>query len=248
MLSALGPALRAGRLSATEAIAAGRAPKSGRGYVVHRLLSLSGGRLASLPRPISLGLAAPFARPGRTMVTLSAIAFGATAVIFAIGLSASLDRVEVANSQSNTVQAQIAYGGNGTPAGPGQQYPSQAQDIAVTAALAATPGAAHTDEEYSTQVTVPSVAEKVNANVFTGDATWQGWTMIAGHWLTGPGQIVVDTEFRNDSGLAVGDTTTVNTGTTTVTVQIVGEYFNPSRQPNLWAARRPCRGPPRSRT
>jgi len=72
--------------------------------------------------------------------------------------------------------------------------------------------------------------------VFTGDATWQGWTMISGHWLTGPGQIVVDTEFLNDSGLAVGDTTTVNTGTTTVTAQIVGQYFNPSKQPNLWAS------------
>ena len=111
MLSAFGPALQAG-LSATAAIAAGRAPKSGRGYLAHRLLS--GVRL---PRPITLGLAAPFARPGRTVVTLFAIAFGATAVIFAIGLSASLDRVQVANSQSNTVQAQIQFGGNGTPAG-----------------------------------------------------------------------------------------------------------------------------------
>jgi putative ABC transport system permease protein len=231
MLSALGPALQAGRLSATAAIAAGRAPKSGHGYLAHRLLSRF-----SLPRPITLGLAAPFARPGRTVVTLFAIAFGATAVIFAIGLSASLDRVQADHSQSNAVQSQIAFGGNGTLAGPGQQYPSQAQDNAVTAALAATPGAARTDEEYSTQVTVPSVADKVNATVFTGDASWQGWTMITGHWLTGPGQIVVDTEFLNDSGLAVGDSTTVNTGTTTVTARIVGEYFNPSRQPDLWAS------------
>jgi putative ABC transport system permease protein len=231
MLSALGPALQAGRLSATAAIAAGRAPKSGHGYHAHRLLSR-----VSLPRPITLGLAAPFARPGRTVVTLFAIAFGGTAVIFGIGLSTSLDRVQVDNSQSNTVLAQIQFGGNGTPAGPGQQYPSQAQDNGVTAALAATPGAARTDEEYYAQVTVPSVADKVNANVFTGDASWQGWTMITGHWLTGPGQIVVDTEFLSDSGLAVGDTTTVNTGTSTVTARIVGEYFNPSRQPNLWAS------------
>jgi len=231
LLSALGPALQAGRLSATAAIAAGRAPKSGRGYLAHRLLSR-----VSLPRPITLGLAAPFARPGRTVVTLFAIAFGATAVIFAIGLSTSLDRVQVADSQSNTVQAQVQFGGNGTPAGPDQQYPSQAQDNAVTTALAATPGAARTDVEYYAQVTVPSIAAKVNANVFTGDAAWQGWTMISGHWLTGPGQIVVDTEFLNDSGLAVGDTTTVNTGTTTVTARIVGQYFNPSRQPDLWAS------------
>jgi putative ABC transport system permease protein len=37
VLAALGPALRAGRLSAVEAIASGRAPGTGRGYAVHRL-------------------------------------------------------------------------------------------------------------------------------------------------------------------------------------------------------------------
>jgi putative ABC transport system permease protein len=45
-LAAVLPALRAGRLSATQALAAGRAPRAGRGYLAHRLL----GRLA-LPRP-----------------------------------------------------------------------------------------------------------------------------------------------------------------------------------------------------
>ena len=57
-VAAVLPALRAGRLSATQALAAGRAPRTGHGYLAHRLL----GRLA-LPRPVTLGLAAPFARP-----------------------------------------------------------------------------------------------------------------------------------------------------------------------------------------
>ena len=47
MLAALVPALRAGRLSAVAAIAAGQAPRAGHGYGVHRLA----GRLA-LPRPV----------------------------------------------------------------------------------------------------------------------------------------------------------------------------------------------------
>src|SRR5262249_39950264 len=51
-LAAVLPALRAGRLSATAALAAGRAPRTGRGYLAHRLL----GRL-SLPRPMTIGLA-----------------------------------------------------------------------------------------------------------------------------------------------------------------------------------------------
>ncbi len=86
MIAALGPAVRAGRLSAIEAIAAGRAPRSGRGYAAHRLAA----RLR-LPRPVGLGVAAPFARPARTLVTLAAVAFGATAVIFAVGLHSSLE-------------------------------------------------------------------------------------------------------------------------------------------------------------
>ncbi len=60
-LTALVPALRAGRLSAVQAIALGHAPREGRGYSAHRFAS----RLR-LPRPVSIGLAAPFARPART--------------------------------------------------------------------------------------------------------------------------------------------------------------------------------------
>jgi putative ABC transport system permease protein len=111
VLAALGPALRAGRLPAAAAIAAGRAPSTGRGYAAHRLAA----RLR-LPRPAGLGLAAPFARPARTMVTLAAIAFGATAVIFAFGLSSSLNRAAQSQSLSATVPVQIQQFGPG--AGP----------------------------------------------------------------------------------------------------------------------------------
>ena len=105
-LAALGPALRAGRLSAVQAIAAGRAPRAGRGYAAHRLAA----RLR-LPRPAGLGLAAPFARPARTVVTLAAIAFGATAVIFAFGLSSSLTRAAASQTLSATVPVRIEQAG-----------------------------------------------------------------------------------------------------------------------------------------
>src|SRR5262249_10756023 len=48
-LAAVAPALRAGRLSAVQAIATGRAPVQGRGYAAHRIL----GRLR-LPRPVTI--------------------------------------------------------------------------------------------------------------------------------------------------------------------------------------------------
>ena len=99
-LAAVLPALRAGRLSAVAAIATGRAPRTGRGYAAHRLL----GRLP-LPRPVTIGLAAPFARPARTAVTMAAIGFGATAVIFAAGLNSSLTKA--ANGQSHAASEQV---------------------------------------------------------------------------------------------------------------------------------------------
>ena len=40
-----------------------------------------------LPRPVTIGLAAPFARPARTAVTLVAVLLGATTVTFAVGLT-----------------------------------------------------------------------------------------------------------------------------------------------------------------
>jgi putative ABC transport system permease protein len=87
-LAALLLALRAGRMSAVQAIATGRAPRPAHGYAAHRLL----GR-ARLPRPVTIGLAGPFARPSRTMITFAAIVFGVIAVTFGAGLGASLDRV-----------------------------------------------------------------------------------------------------------------------------------------------------------
>src|SRR6516164_9355836 len=88
VLTALLLALRAGRMSAVQAIATGRAPRPAHGYAAHRLLGRAG-----LPRPVTIGLAGPFARPSRTVITLAAIVFGVIAVTFGVGLGASLDRV-----------------------------------------------------------------------------------------------------------------------------------------------------------
>ena len=220
MIAALGPAVRAGRLSAVDAIAAGRAPRSGRGYAAHRLAA----RLR-LPRPVGLGVAAPFARPARTLVTLAAVAFGATAVIFAVGLHASLSRAAAAQSQSGTVPVQIQPTGNG--AGP-NQTPTDAQLAQLTAMLRAQPGTAHEATLYGNQVTVAGISQQVQVLAFDGPSAWTGYALIAGHWYDGPGQVDVNTSYLDASGLDVGDSTTVDTGTAQVTVRIVGEVFAPS--------------------
>ena len=204
LLAALGPALRAGRLSAVAAIASGRAPGTGRGYAVHRLAA----RL-NLPRPVGLGLAAPFARPARTLVTLAAIAFGATAVIFAVGLHSSLTKARATQTLAATVPVQVQQ--NNPGAGPNQE-PTAAQFAAATSAMNAQPGTAHGNAEYDTQVKVVGITQGINAMVFDGPSSWMGYALISGHWYDAPGEVDVNTVFLTDSGLSVGDTATVYTG------------------------------------
>ena len=107
-LAAVLPALRAGRLSATQALAAGRAPRTGRGYLAHRVL----GRLA-LPRPLTIGLASPFARPARMAATLVAVLLGVTAVTFAVGLVTTIRRAVADLDLTKTEQVQVYYSGPG---------------------------------------------------------------------------------------------------------------------------------------
>jgi putative ABC transport system permease protein len=232
--AALGPALRAGGLSATEAITAGRAPSTGRGYAAHRLAA----RL-NLPRPVGLGLAAPFARPARTLVTLAAVAFGATAVIFAVGLHSSLSKAKEAQTLSATVPVQVQE--TGPVNGPGQG-PTAAQFAAASAVISAQSGTAHQNAEYSAPVKVVGISSNVNAQVYSGPTSWMGYGLVAGHWYDAPGEIDVNTVFLTDSGLAVGDTVTIYSGNTVsaaarpVTVRIAGEIFYPSSQPHVFAA------------
>jgi len=234
-LAALGPALRAGRLSAAEAIASGRAPRPGRGYAAHRLAARLG-----LPRPVSMGLAMPVARPARTVVTVAAVAFGATAVIFAFGLSSSLSRAAASQNLSATVPVQVvAVGGKGPYP---TQVPDAAQDAALARDLRAQPGTLHHVKVFESQVKVPGIAGNVGAGAFAGASSWTGYGMIAGHWYDAPGQVDVNAAFLTQSGLAVGQRTTVNTGTAQVSVRVVGEVFQPSSHPAMYGSTRTLPG------
>jgi putative ABC transport system permease protein len=234
LLAAFGPALRAGKLSAVKAIADGRAPDGRGGYAAHRLAA----RLP-LPRPVSLGLAAPFARPARTVVTLAALAFGATAVIFAVGLHSSLSRAAAAQELTTTVPVQIQQ--NGPGAGP-QQGPSATQLSALDAALRAQPGIAHRVTVYNTLISGAGIGQNVHAYAFSGAAAWTGYSLIAGRWYRGTGEVDVNTAFLTQSGLTVGDTTTLRIGAAQVPVRIVGEVFQPNKNPHLYGSTRTLPG------
>ena len=228
-LTALLLALRAGRMSAVQAIATGRAPRPTHGYGAHRLL----GRARLLSRPVTIGLAGPFARPSRTMVTLAAIVFGVIAVTFGAGLGASLDRVY---NDLNFTPEQVQVNFPGGPAsgsvvkgaGPGPAVPSLAtQERAVVAALRAQPGTLHYAAEADDDINVTGVSDRLSLTGFGGDASWTGYAMIAGHWYSGSGEADVNTAFLTQTGAKVGDTYTLTSGTRHLTVKIAGEVFDP---------------------
>jgi putative ABC transport system permease protein len=228
-LAALLPALRAGRLSAVQAIATGRAPRTGRGYAAHRLL----GRLP-LPRPVTIGLAAPFARPGRTAVTTAPILFGTTAVIFAAGLNSTLNRADNGQSHAASEQVQVVpavhYGPApkaGTVPGFGGQAPLAAGHYrTVGAALRARHGTRRWVAEAMPTVGVSSLTDPVPTEAFRGSAAWTGYDMISGRWYRGPGEVVVNTGFLTQTGKSVGDTVTITFGGKQITARIVGEAFD----------------------
>jgi putative ABC transport system permease protein len=241
-LTAVVSALRATRLSAAAAMAGARAPRSGRGFAAHRLL----GRLR-LPRPVTIGLAAPFARPSRTAFTLVVVGLGATAVILMVGLGGSLSRVVYGLSLARTEQVRVGYiGGLGSgPSGPGAGQGAGAGPVAgavgplpvgqpmgaatrriVAAALRAQPGTLHYVAEADEQATVYGVSGPIPVTAYLGSAGWTGYGMISGRWYSGPGQVDVPAYFLAVTGKAIGDTVTITFVGRQIPVRIVGEIFD----------------------
>jgi putative ABC transport system permease protein len=228
VLAASVPALRAGRLSAIQAIAAGQAPRTGHGYAAHRLA----GKLA-LPRPVTIGLAAPFGRPARAAATLAAILFGAIAVIMAAGLNNSISKIYSYYPAQGL--GQVAAG---VPKGSQRLALTGAQSQQIEAALRAQPGTAHVVADYDNvpeSVRVAGVTA-LNLQAYGGDSSWLGWPVITGTWYTARDQVDANTEFLSETGLRVGDRLTIDVGRLQVVTRIVGQVYDPNG-PSLWTSR-----------
>lgn len=190
-VAALAGAWRAGRLRTVDALAVGRTPLANRGRWMARLTA----RLP-LPRPASLGLARPFARPVQAMAVVAAVAFGAAALTFTVGQDSSLSAVEAATTHSGP---DVTIGVAGSQSAPGTQRidrrPSEpVAPAAVTEAIRSQPG---TQAYYGTstiEVTVSGVSGATSVVAFSGDAAWGGYEMISGRWIGEPGEAVVADE------------------------------------------------------
>ncbi|MFF1720761.1 ABC transporter permease [Streptomyces sviceus] len=226
-VAAFVPALRAGRLRTVEAIAVGRAPRTGRGQWAHR----AAGRLP-LPRAVTYGLASPFAHPVRTVAMLLAVAFGTIAATFAVGLTSSLNAVTEIQDPSRSAVTVFAggpslAGGDHVPA-PGTPESEPADPAQVSAAIKAESGTASYYGASGQNATVAGVSGTVRATLYQGDSTRAGYAMISGHWLTGAGQVVVPSRFLETTGTEIGDTVRVTVGKESADLRIVGVAFESS--------------------
>jgi putative ABC transport system permease protein len=255
--AAAGPASRAGAMSATAAIATGRAPRPRHGFAAQRALA----RLTRVPRPVTLGLATPAARPGRTLVTVVAVLFGAAAVTFGVGLAASLNLVyrDISPGAQMPVQVNaVPPGGTADHGAPGRsgkppagkkvvvvgQAPLTApQRQAIVTAIDAQPGTLHHLTETFDNLELPGLTNANGGVRVTaygdGDPAWSNYQLISGSWYSqspGAAQIDVNTLFLTDTALSVGDSYTIVNGGHKVTAKIVGEVFAPGNDVSMFMA------------
>ena len=253
--AAVGPASRAGAMSAVQAIATGRAPRPRHGFGAQRLLA----RLTSVPRPVTLGLATPAARPGRTLVTIVAVLFGAAAVTFGVGLAASLNHVYADISDGARLPVQVnAPPPGGTADGPapgrsgkppagkkvvvvGQSPLTTAQRNAIVTGIDAQPGTLHYLTETDDNLELPGLANANGGVRVTayggGDPAWSNLQLISGQWYSqspGAAEIDVNTLFLTDTSLKVGDSYTIVNGGRKVTAKIAGEVFAPGNEVSMF--------------
>ncbi|SPF04491.1 FtsX-like permease family protein [Streptomyces sp. MA5143a] len=230
--AALVPALRAGRLRTVEAITVGRtAGETGRG--AGRL-----GRFASrlaprvpLPRAVGLGLAYPFARPGRSLVVAAAVGFGAVSVTFAVGLALTLGAVQEGRLLNSAADVVVEAGGGQGPPGAdvvragGEEQGERADPRAVADALRAQEGTARFYGTAQAQVAASGVTGATTVVAYEGDSAWGAPQIVSGRWLDGAGEAVVTERFLDAAGIAVGDTVTLTDEGRRTTVRIVGAAF-----------------------
>ncbi|MDH6580642.1 FtsX-like permease family protein [Kitasatospora sp. MAP5-34] len=213
-LAALGPAMRAHRLSAAEAISAGGAPRVGRALGVQRRLGAT-----RLPRSVSLGLGLPFARPARTVLTMAAIVLGVAAVALASGLTSTMTAYGNAEELNGAYQVEVTVGGHRP------DRPAPTLSDTDTQALLRSLGAVRVTADAWQNVKFTGSTQGLNGQFLRGDSASLNYTMVKGHWLDGPGQLVVSGAFLRQRGLAVGDQVRLDLGAKEVPVTIVGQLM-----------------------
>ncbi|WP_223167093.1 ABC transporter permease [Nonomuraea sp. SYSU D8015] len=213
-LAALVPASRAHRMSAARTINAGAAPGSARGRRVQHLLAG-----ARLPRAVGLGLGLPFARPGRSALTLATIVLGVTTVTLASGLSRSMIVYGDTAQRAGHVHTVIHVGR------PDQTRPVR-DDAGIEALLRSLPGTRHVVADAWIDVRLAGRPDRIMAQFLRGDLRARGDVIVRGRPLSGPGEVVAPSAFMSKRGLRIGDRLMLELDGGRTSATIVGEAMD----------------------
>jgi putative ABC transport system permease protein len=184
------PALRAGRMSPVEAIAAGGAPRSPRIWRPSRRL-----RQIRLPRPLSLGAADAFARPLRAALTVLAVLVGVTTIVVASGLREAIPK-SLSTTTSLNGDVSVSRGG-------------AVSDRRVMAVLNGQPQTEQVVAVTQGAVVVPGLTDPVDALAFRNNSRSLGWSasLVRGRWLgERPGEVLLTRRVLDQAHLDVGST------------------------------------------
>ncbi|SDP41046.1 putative ABC transport system permease protein [Streptomyces sp. cf386] len=214
LLAALAPALRAHRMSAAQAISAGSAPRAGRALGIQR--RLAGSRL---PRSVSLGVGLPFARPGRSALTLAAVVLGVTTVTFATGLATTMDRFGNAGRDAYQVTVYASNVKNG------KEILPKYGDRELQSLLAGLPDATGVTARASVDVRLAGSAHPVILEGRRGDRLQLDGVLTEGRWMHADGEIVAGSAFLRQNGVRVGDRVALEKGDRSERVLVVGEFM-----------------------
>ena len=206
--AALLPALRAGLLRPAVVIANSMAPVGRSGRRLRAVASR-----AQLPRSVVLGLGDAVARPVRALLTVLAILVGVATFIVALGLTRGFDGIYTYEGHDATVDAVV----NKSPA---------LSDTAAVQLITSQPETSRVVAQTSTNLAVPGIADPVYTAAFRGDSAALGYQMVAGRWISGPGEVVAPKGLLQDAHLKVGDTFNATFRASGLPLRVVGEVYD----------------------
>ncbi|MFC9627147.1 FtsX-like permease family protein [Streptomyces sp. NPDC056930] len=215
LLAALVPALRAHRLPAARAISAGGAPRTWRGLRVQRMLGAT-----RLPRPVSLGLGQPFARPSRTLLTMAAIVLGVTTVTLSTGLTSTMVAYGKVGREDGGARIHVTTGGSGN-----DRTPPRLSDLQIEERLLSLPGAAGVRARALAQANMTGQTQHVFADFYRGDDSLYEHTIVKGRAPAAAGEIVAGPAFLTQRGLKLGDRVTLEMNGRKIAATVVGQLM-----------------------
>ncbi|MEV7815014.1 FtsX-like permease family protein [Streptomyces flaveolus] len=214
VLAALGPSLRARRLSAARAISAGSAPRAGRALGIQRRLAR-----ARLPRSVSLGLGLPFARPARSALTLAAVVLGVTTVTFATGLATTLN--SYGNGGAHTYDVTVYVGASRH----GKEVRPVHSDRQLDRLLGSLPGARHVTARSDDEAVLVGSTQVVMFEGRRGGPSLDS-VLTKGRWMRRTGEVVAGTPFLRRNGVHLGDRVRLSMDGREEQVTVVGETLD----------------------